>query len=87
MNRIFVDITSDFSNVPDLEQLLEQEHAVAGKWKADGILEHLFVKDGGNGAILVFQDIDIDSLKQLIPTLPLHKFFDKIDYMSFDKSF
>ena len=87
MNRVFVDITSDLSNVPDLEQLLQEEHAVGGKWNAEGILEHLFVKDGAKGAILVFQNIDIDSLKQLISTLPLHNYFVNVDYLLFDKTF
>jgi muconolactone delta-isomerase len=87
MNRVFVDITSDLSNVPNLEQLLQEEHAVGSKWKAEDILEHLFVKDGAKGAILVFQNIDIDSLKQLIPKLPLHNYFVNVDYLLFDKIF
>ena len=87
MNRVFVDITSDLSNVPNLEQLLQEEHAVVGKWKADGTLEHLFIKDNAKGAVLVFKDLDVESIKLLIPTLPLSKYFINVDYLLFDKTF
>jgi len=87
MNRIFVDITSDFSNVPNLEQLLDKEHALAGKWKADGILEHLFVKENAKGAVLVFKDVDVETIKLLIPKLPLSKHFKEVEYSVLDKQF
>ena len=87
MNRVFVYITSDLSNVPNLEQLLQEEHAVGGKWKAEGILEHLFVKEKAKGAVLVFKDVDVETVKLLIPTLPLSGYFVKVDYLLFEKTF
>jgi hypothetical protein len=87
MNRVFVDITSDLSNVPNLEQLLQEEHAVVGKWKADGTMEHLFIKEKAKGAVLVFKDVDVETVKLLIPTLPLSGYFVKVDYLLFEKTF
>lgn len=87
MTRVFVDITSNLSNVPNLEQLLQEEHAVVGKWKADGILEHLFIKDNAKGAVLVFKDVAVETIKLLIQTLPLSGHFVKVDYLLFDKTF
>jgi hypothetical protein len=87
MNRVFVAITNDLSNVPNLEQLLQEEHAVGSKWKAEGILEHLFVKENAKGAVLVFKDVDVETIKLLIPKLPLSKHFKEVEYSVLDKQF
>lgn len=87
MHNVFVDITSDFSKVPNLPELMEQEHATAAKWRTDGILIHLFVKEKKDGAILVFQNADKETVKKMVETLPLFPWFDEINYLLFDKSF
>jgi hypothetical protein len=87
MNRVFVYINGDFSKVPNLPDLLEQEHAAAAKWRIEGSLEHLFVKENAGGVLLVFQNRDIENVKQMIATLPLFPWFSKVDYQQFDKSF
>jgi len=87
MDRVFVDITSDLSKVYNLEQLLQEEHSLAGKWKTDGILEHLFVKKNIQGAVLIFKNVDVETVKRLIPTLPLSRYFVNVDYLLFNKAF
>ncbi len=87
MKRVQVDITSNLSNVPNLEELLQKEYAMVGQWKEQGILEHLFVKENAKGAILVFKDIEGNSVKELIPDLPLSRYFVNIEYQVLDKAF
>ncbi|MDP4269353.1 MAG: muconolactone Delta-isomerase family protein [Bacteroidota bacterium] len=88
MNRVFADISMDLNNpIPNMEQLLKEEHEVAGKWKTDGKLEHLFAKENANGVILVFKEVDIETVKQMIPTLPLYPYFDAVDYAAYNKMY
>jgi hypothetical protein len=87
MNRVIIDITSNLNNTPNLGQLLQEEHALCNKWKAEGILEHLFIKENAKGAVLIFKDVDEETVKLLIPTLPLSMYFINVYYLPFDKAF
>ena len=73
MNRILVILTIDPNNLPsDFPQLLKHEREVVSKWKADGILEQLFLRPARNGAILILKDIDEAAAHELIKTLPFY---------------
>lgn len=87
MKRVHVNITSNLENVPNLQELFQKEFAVATQWKEQGILEHLFIKDAAKGAVLVFIGIDDAKANELIPTLPLYKYFEKVEYSILDKQF
>jgi muconolactone D-isomerase len=87
MKRVQVNITSNLSNVPNLDELIQKEFATVGQWKEQGILEHLFVKEAGDGAVLVFMDIDEVKASELIPTLPLSTYFVNVEYLKVDKQF
>lgn len=87
MKRVHVNISSNLENVPNLQELLQKEFAVVAQWKEQGILEHLFIKDTAKGAVLVFIGIDDAKANELIPTLPLSKYFEKVEYLVLEKQF
>jgi muconolactone delta-isomerase len=74
MNRILVILTIDTENLPDnFQEIIKHEREVVAKWKAEGILEQLFLRQTKNGAVLIFKDIDESQVNQLMPTLPLYQ--------------
>lgn len=88
MNRIEANITSDMNQISgDVEALLKAEFAAVEAWKNKGILEHLYVKKGKAGAVLVFKDIEQTEVEELLGTLPLYPYFQKVDLTLMEKSF
>ena len=58
MNRIQAILTLDMENIPsNFQEIIQHEKEVVAKWKSEGILEHLFLRQG-NGAVLIFKDVD-----------------------------
>lgn len=81
-------LTLDMENLPDnFQEILKHEQEVVTKWKAEGILEHLFLRQTRNGAVLIFKDIDEDKVKELMTTLPLYKLKKSIEYLNLIKQF
>ena len=87
MKRIFVDILNHMDRIPDLNDILAKEFAQTNEWKAKGILNHLFVKSDNTGALLVIAADDIDKGNELVATLPMFSYFEKIDYSYIDEEF
>jgi hypothetical protein len=55
MNRMQVILTLDMENLPsNFSEILKQEQEVVAGWKSQGFLEHLFLRQAKNGAVLVF---------------------------------
>ena len=74
MNRVQVILTLDMENLPDnFQEILQQEQEMVARWKAEGILEHLFLRQARNGAVLIFKDIDEQKVKELMEQLPFFK--------------
>ncbi|MBB6130812.1 hypothetical protein [Mucilaginibacter lappiensis] len=87
MKRIYVDITSDLKQVPNLQEILPQEMEAAKRMKEQGVMEHLFVKSAGAGAILVFKDIEEQEARELVSALPLAPYFGTTAYTIVEKHF
>jgi hypothetical protein len=88
MNTIQAILTIDTENLPDnFSEIIKHEQEVVAKWKADGILEHLFLRQGRNGAVLIFKDIDEPKARELMETLPLYKLKKSVEYFSLIKQF
>lgn len=88
MNRIQVILTLDMDNLPsNFQEILKEEQAVVAKWKAEGILENLFLRDAKNGAVLIFKDVDEIQVKELMKTLPFYKLKKSIEYFNLIKQF
>ena len=74
MNRILVILTIDTDNLPDnFQEIIKHEREVVAKWKEEGFLDQLFLRQTKNGAVLIFKDIDEAAVNQLMTTLPLYQ--------------
>ena len=83
MNRIQAILTIDTENFPaNFQEIIILEQEVVAKWKEEGILESLFLRDAKNGAILIFKGIDEARAKELMETLPLFKLQKSVEYFS-----
>ena len=86
MSHIQAILTIDTDNLPsNFQEIIKHEQEVVAKWKAEGILEHLFLRQGRNGAVLIFKDID--EAKELMETLPLYKLKKSVEYFALIKQF
>ena len=83
MNRIQAILTLDMENLPEnFQEILKHEQEVVAKWKAEGILEHLFLRQTRNGAVLIFKDLDEDQVKAKMEELPFYKLKKSVEYLS-----
>ncbi len=88
MNRVQVILTLDMENLPsDFSELLKLEQAVVADWKAQGFLEHLFLREAKNGAVLIFKDVDVEQVKVLMHTLPFFKIKKSVEYFNLIQQF
>jgi hypothetical protein len=88
MNRIEAILTIDTDNLPDnFQEIIKHEQEVVSKWKEEGILEHLFLRQSRNGAVLIFKDADEEKVKELMATLPLYKLKKSVEYLNLIKQF
>lgn len=88
MKRIQVILTLDMENLPDnFQEILKEEQAVVAIWKADGILEQLYLREGRNGAVLIFKDLEEDQVVALMKTLPFYPLKKSIEYYSLIRQF
>lgn len=88
MNRIQVILTLDMEHLPDnFSEILKEEQAIVAQWKAEGILEHLFLRQARNGAVLIFKDLSEEQVRQLMEKLPFFKIKKSIEYYNLIKQF
>ncbi len=88
MNRIQVILTIDMENLPEnFQEILIHEKEVVAQWKEEGILEHLFLRQSKNGAILIFKNVDENRAKELMEILPLYKLKKNVEYFNLLKQF
>ena len=53
----------------NFQEILKHEQEVVAQWKAEGILEHLFLRQTKNGAILIFKDLNEQQVREKMETL------------------
>ncbi len=83
MNKILVILTLDMENLPsNFQEILKHEQEVVAEWKAAGILEHLYLREQRNGAVLVFNGLSETEAKQRMTTLPFFQLQKSIEYFS-----
>ena len=88
MNRIQVFLTLDMENLPsNFPVVLKQEQEVVAKWKEQEILEHLFLRQAKNGAVLIFKDVEEELVKELMQTLPFYKLKKSVEYFNLIQQF
>ena len=57
------------------------------KWKEEGILEHLFIRQSKHGSLLAFKDIEEEKVKELMKLLPVYNLAESIEYLNLVKVF
>ena len=88
MKRIQVILTLDMENLPDnFAEILKDEQEVVARWREEGILEHLFLREGRNGAVLVFKEVDDIKVKEMMETLPFYKLKKSVEYFGLIQQF
>lgn len=88
MNRIQAILTIDTENLPEnFHEIIKHEQEVVAKWKEEGLLDHLFLRQTKNGAVLIFKDVDEARVKELMETLPLYKLKKSVEYFNLIKQF
>lgn len=87
-NRIQAILTLDMDNIPNnFQEIIKQEQEVVAQWKAEGFLEHLFLRQSKNGAVLIFKGIDEQKAKELMEKLPLYQLKKNVEYLSLMQQF
>jgi hypothetical protein len=88
MNRVLAILTIDTDNLPDnFQEIIKHEQEVVAQWKAEGILESLFLRPTKNGALLLFKDLDEAQVRAKMAQLPLYKLKKTVEYYSLMKQF
>jgi muconolactone D-isomerase len=88
MNRVEVILTIDLENLPsNFQDILKEEQAIVAQWKEEGILEHLYLRNEKNGAVLVFKNVDENQVKELMTELPFFKIKKSIEYYQLIQQF
>jgi muconolactone D-isomerase len=88
MNRIQAILTIDTDNLPsNFQEIIKHEQEVIAKWKEEGFLENLFLRQTKNGAVLIFKDIDEVRAKELMQELPLYRLKKSVEYYALIKQF
>jgi len=88
MNCIQAILTINTENLPaNFQEIIKHEQEVVAKWKAEGILEHLFLREGRNGAVLIFNNLSEEKVRELMETLPLYQLQKSVEYFQLMKQF
>ncbi len=87
-NRIMAILTIDTENLPShFEEIIKEEQLVISKWKELEIIEHLFLRNSKNGAVLIFKGMDEVQVHELMVSLPLYPLKKNIEYFNLIKQF
>ncbi|WP_299668150.1 hypothetical protein [uncultured Polaribacter sp.] len=88
MDRIEVILIFEIKETPtNFQEILKQEQEIVSIWKQQGILEHLFLRQSRDGAILIFKNVDEQKAKELVEGLPLYQFKKNVNYYNLVKQF
>lgn len=89
MNKnILAVFTIGTENLPsNFQEIIKHEQEVIAQWKSEGIVEHLFLRQTKNGAVIVFKDINEEKARELMQTLPLYQFMKSVEYLQLMKQF
>jgi hypothetical protein len=89
MNKhILVVFTIDTENLPsNFQDIIKHEQEVIAQWKLEGLVEHLFLRQTKNGAVIVFNENEEEKVAQFMESLPLYRFMKSVEYFHLMKQF
>ncbi len=75
-------------NTPsNFQEILVEEKKVVEQWKTKDVLEHLYLRELKNGAVLIFKNVSEDEVKDLMTELPLYKLKKNVEYLNLIQQF
>ena len=88
MNRVQAILTLDMDHLPaNFQEVIKHKQEVIARWKEQGILDHFFLRQTRNGAVMIFKDVDEAKVRELVEGLPLYAFRKSIEYFPLIKQF
>lgn len=78
---------SGIDTIKSNPELPKQEMEFVNKWKEEEILESFFISVSKKDAVLIFQNVDEETTRALIESLPYFPFMSRIDYHMLNKQF
>lgn len=88
MNRVQVILAIDTANLPvNFQEIVKHEQALLFQWKEEGILEHLYLTQNRDAAIMILKEEDNVKVKALIESLPLFQFRKSVEYFNLSQQF
>lgn len=88
MNRIAVIFTINTDNLPaNFQEILQHERQLIDQWAEAGYLDHMFLRQTKNGAVMIFKDLDEVKVMELMKTLPLYPLTKSIEMLPLIKQF
>ena len=88
MNIIQAILTIDTDNLPDnFQDILKEEQAVVARWKEEGVLSHLYLRETKNGAVLQFIGLTMEQVEHRMQTLPFFHIRKDIQYLALIQQF
>ena len=85
MSKVIV--STVLGKVENIQEILPGEFAKVEALKKEGVLEHLFLKEGSAGAVLVFNGLTLNEVKAVVSSFPFYPHFNQIDYAVADQNF
>lgn len=85
MSKIIV--STQLGKVENIQEILPGEFAKVQELQSEGVLKHLYVKEGNTGAVLVFEGITLERAKSIVAAFPLYPHFNQIDYTVVEQNF
>ncbi|MFM1915534.1 MAG: hypothetical protein RLZZ531_1203 [Bacteroidota bacterium] len=87
MNITAVILTiKDGVNVSELGAILKHEQEVVAQWQSEGIIHDMYLRQGRNGAVILFKELDETAVQALIETLPLYPYFKPAEFLGLLKN-
>ncbi len=71
----------------NFSEMVKHERELVEKWKKEGVLENLFLRQDKNGAVLIFKNLEVAEVKDLISSLPLFPYMKTVEYLGLIKQF
>jgi len=82
MSHVLAILTIHTDNLPEnFQEIIQHEREVVAAWKAEGFLEHLFLRPTRNGAILIFKNLSEDQVNEKMKTLPLYALMKSLEVL------
>jgi muconolactone D-isomerase len=73
-------------NLSELGAVLKHEQEMVDQWKTEGIIHDLYLRQGRNGAVIMFNERNESAVQSLIEQLPLYPYFKPAEFLGLLKN-